>query len=319
MAEVGRLSPSKITTYLGCSFAYFLHYIQHERVPTRLNLGFGKGVHFMLDKFYNTNFKSAESFGNYWKHYWLSYVAGDFLRGREKTDLVVREIPTKKGSIRVGNHVTWWGDDSQVLGAVFGYMKLVEDILRRFYERHKEQKPPIASEQGFGVRKDEIISLRGHEFRGVFDRIDTDEERWFITDYKTDKSSPENDAFTLHRHLQFTLYSWAFRQKYGKLEKAILYYHLRTGKVFKTHRSQQDYDYLARVCDIVAEGVDKGVFIPFYGYHCNFCDYKAPCERYSIDYHGGQKINLDTRIIGAEEFDEWELHTPQCMLSRESS
>ena len=67
MADVGKISSTKITTYKGCSFAYFLKYVAHEKVPTNIRAGFGKEIHYMLELFYDRNFKSAESFGKYFK------------------------------------------------------------------------------------------------------------------------------------------------------------------------------------------------------------------------------------------------------------
>lgn len=41
-------------------------------------------------------------------------------------------------------------------------MKLGEDILKKFYNRHKGKKPPIAVEKSFGVKKDELLEMNGH-------------------------------------------------------------------------------------------------------------------------------------------------------------
>jgi len=72
MANPGRLSSSKITTYLGCSFSYWLQYIEHAKVPTHVRLVFGSVIHRMLDKFYEINFKSPETFVKYWRFQWFS-------------------------------------------------------------------------------------------------------------------------------------------------------------------------------------------------------------------------------------------------------
>ncbi len=315
MAEVGKLSPSKITNYEGCKMAYFLRYIEHVKVPTNIRLVFGKSIHYILEQFYIKNYKSDESFSKYWKYNWFSTIAGEFLDEKRKKSLIIKEYLVKKDPVngdfilKMGNHVDF-GICENVPGVFFGYMKLGENILKRFYNKHKHLPPPLHTELSFGVKKDDDLNINGHLIRGVFDRIDKIDERMYITDYKTDKSSPENDSFILHRHPQFTIYSYIFRKIFKRKEKALLYYHLRSGKAYKTHRSEKDYDYIKKLLDDVSEGIFNDRFTPFYGFHCNFCDLKVPCEDYAIDYHGGPKIYEEKdrlkKIKNAETFEKWE-------------
>lgn len=308
MADPGKLSPTKITTYKGCSMAYFLKYVEHVKVPASVRLVFGKEIHYLLDLFYQRKFKSAETFGKFWNWRWFSNISGDFLRGREKENLRVKEIavnPNKSDfKIKIGNHVDI---GPEPVGVFFGYMKLGRKILSSFYNKHKDRQKPFETEKSFGVRKDEQMLLNGILINGVFDRIDKTDKEWFITDYKTDKHSPEQDSFVLHRNIQFTLYSWAFRQIYRTKESAILYYHLRSLERLPTHRSERDYDYLKRTLDEVVEGISNDKFTPFYGFHCGMCDYKIACEKYSISSHGGPRIDLQGRIKPARNFDDFDI------------
>lgn len=306
MADSGKLSATKIGYYKGCPLAFFLKYVEHEKVPTNVRFVFGKGIHYMLERFYKVNYKSPDSFAGYWKFYWISSVAGDFLKGKQKRELTVTEHPTKKGSIKIGDHVDLGPDP---VGLLFGYMRLGENILKRFYTRHKDKPPPLSKEASFGVKNDEPMEIGGHLIRGVFDRIDKNEQGYYVTDYKTTKKSPEENSFVLHRDPQFTLYSYAFRKLFGQEENSVLYYHLRSGTLLKTHRSQKDYDYICKVLDEVVEGVEKDVFTPFYGYHCGYCDYQIACEKYSIPYHGGPRIDLEGKIKHAKIFD-WDAEFP---------
>lgn len=304
MAEVGKLSPSKITTYKGCSFSYYLKYVLHEKVPSNVRLAFGKGVHYMLDRFYDVNYKSQDSFVKYWRYYWTKDIAGDFLKGKEKKNLQTQEFQLKNDYlVKIGNHFDL---GPEPIGVFFGYMKTGENILRRFYTRHKPLPSPLKKESSFGVKKDEPFNIDGIPVRGVFDRIDKTEKGYYITDYKTDKNSPEKDSFVLHRNPQFTIYSYAFREIFGEEENAILYYHLRSGDIFRTHRSEKDFDYIKRLVNEVAEGISNDYFAPFYGFHCNFCDLKVACEKYSINHKGGPRIDLEGKIIGAKKFEEWD-------------
>jgi len=288
MAEVGKLSSTKITTYEGCSMAYFLKYVAREKVPSNIRAVFGKVIHYMLDRYYKVNYKSAESFSNFFKYYWISTVAGDFLKGDSKKELSIEEHKyfarnkeTQKREeriLRVGNHIYLsFTDDAP--GIVFGYMNLGANILSRFFTKHELRIKPIETEKSFGVKKDDSLGINGHLVRGVFDRIDRFGDEMSFTDYKTDKSSPRKDSFYLHRNPQFTLYSYAFRKIYGVKESAIYFYHLRDLVRYETHRTEKDYDYLKSLLDKVANGIEKDIFVPFYGFHCGFCDYKAPVRK----------------------------------------
>lgn len=318
MAKVGRLSPSKITTYLGCSMAYFLKYIQHEKIPDNIRLIFGKEIHYLAENRYKKNFKSADTFAGFWKFRWYSTIAGEFLKGKQKEGLLVKKIELKSKNkeepfiLKIGNHTDLYNFDDPA-GIFFGYKKLGENILKNFYENSKKMPRPIETEMNFGRKKDDIIELNGHELRGVFDRIDEWDGKMFIGDYKTNKKSPEKNSFDLHRNLQFTIYSYVFRKLFNKKEEAILFHHLRSGDIFETHRSEKDYDYLKLILDKVSKNISNDEFIPFYGFHCDFCDYQTPCEKYTIPYHGGPRIDLEGKIKYAKKFEEWDTELPEWM------
>jgi CRISPR/Cas system-associated exonuclease Cas4 (RecB family) len=304
MAEIKKLSASKISTYKGCSMAFFLQYIEHIKVPGDIKTIFGSAIHYLLERFYDVNYTSAETFSNFWKFYWFRTISGEGLK--DKKELEVNTIKTTKGEINIGNHTSLFFHPVP-LGPFFHYMKLGKDILNSFYLRHKEKEPPLMREKSFGKKKDEPpICICGIPITGVFDRVDINKNGLYITDYKTNKASPENDSFLLHRNPQFTIYSYACKDLFGVKEKALLFYHLRSGKVFKTHRDEKDYDYIKRLVEDVADGIEKNRFTPFYGFHCGFCEYKVSCEEYSIGHYDGPRINLEGRIKPAEEIKNWD-------------
>ncbi len=324
MVEVGRLSASKLTTFFGCPMAYYLKYVKHEWIPQNIRLLFGKSIHYMLDRFYEVSYKSAESFSNFWKYYWSGIISGKFLEGKDKERLKILEYPfmgrNKSGKktekvLVVGNHVKFnpikknkkgvYEEDP--VGEFFNYMRIGEDILKRFYKRHINKEPPIEREKRY------YINLFGHPFVAILDRVDKINGEYYLTDYKTDKFCPLKDSFILHRHPQFTVYSAVFREVFkdlfGKVvEKNILYYHLRTGNVLKTKRNQIDYDYVKALMDTAQRRIENNEFVPFYGFHCKDCDWKVPCEKYSV-FYDGPRIDLENRILEADPFLLW--HNPE--------
>ena len=90
---------------------------------------------------------------------------------------------------------------------------------------------------------------------------------------------------------QFTIYSIAFKELYGEELDDLLYYHLRSGKVYKTERYDADYEYLEKLCSEFTYGVENDVFTPKYGYNCSFCDYKEACSMYKYGKEGPVKIS----------------------------
>jgi len=319
-----RLSASKISTYEGCSMAYFLKYIMHEKVPENIRLTFGKSMHSMLESFYDLNYKSSKSFVKKWLYMWHGTIAGDFLKGKQKKELMVKEFRLGKDYVfRVGNHINIGLDygydnepDEETLERArqiyYGHFNLGSTILKRFYDAYKEREKPIATELALGRKKNEIVNVNGHQFIVILDRIDKINGNYYIGDYKTDMASPGHDSFILHRSPQFTLYSNVFRMLFGVDESAMLYYHLRSGEIFETHRSQKDYDYLFKLIDKVSDGIENKRFVPFYGFHCKYCELKSPCEKYAIDYHGGPRLDLEERLKKAKKF-EWDLNLPSWM------
>ena len=323
-----RLSASKITTYKGCPLAYYLKYVKHEIVPEDVRRSFGKVVHSMLDKFYEMNFKSSDSFAGAFKFNWFRYCSGESLKGEMKERYKIIEYPVREGgrAFRLGTHVKFgkhFPDESEedfldkCKGIFFGYMKTGEEIMKRFYEQYIDRPDPVIREQPFDLYIDGHPNQNGarrkHFVRVIYDRVDETDGHVSIGDYKTDSGNPESKAFMLHRHPQFTLYSLALRQliaekrvsfKCGaRREDAILYHHLRSGKMLITHRSEEDFEYLRSLLDNVTEHIISNDFTPFYGFHCNWCDFQVPCETYSVAHGGPRIIDPSGEIKAAKEVD----------------
>lgn len=327
MANLETLSATKINILLSCPQIFKSKYIDHEPVPQSINLVFGKEVHYFLEQFYKKDYKSATSFCNSFNYRWSKIIAGDFLKGKAKERLKVKEIPIQLRNgeeyiMRIGDHIRFFEEIDRDTGEVvnldrsivkwyFAYKHLAasfsetddgkkiatDGILKRFYDRHKHQDPPDEREKRFK------FNFRGYPIIGVWDRIDRRNGDIFITDYKTDKSYPK--SIILHTHLQFTIYSAAFREIFGETERDILYYHLRSGKVYKTRRGEHDYDTLEKVCERVTNIIQNKEYEPRFGFQCGFCDYHIPCI--NNNPHLAERIlNLDkSKIVMPEEFDGW--------------
>ena len=246
-ASIKKLSASKLATYRGCPLSFNYHYLMHVKVPQSPSKVFGKEIHYMLQQFYEKKFKSADSFVNFWSFRWY-----------------------ETASQQSGEKIMFRNDAQKHIMCAEG-----KTILRNFYEHNKKLSKPIMVEEDFGGYNIELgeydARCRGIKLIGKWDRVDEIKGDIEITDYKTDRFSPEENTFLLHRHPQFTLYALAWKIKFGDIPKLNML-HLRSGKSFETRRTEDDFEYL---CDIIfktKQRVEEGDFTPFYGFHCKLCD-----------------------------------------------
>ena len=49
---LGLVSATKLTTFFGCPFAFYLQYIEHMKVPKSSAAAFGDAIHYSLEQFY---------------------------------------------------------------------------------------------------------------------------------------------------------------------------------------------------------------------------------------------------------------------------
>jgi len=132
-----------------------------------------------------------------------------------------------------------------VLNGEGEYLKKFKDgqqMLLDYYDKFvKRHKPPQATELFFG--RDQGIKLGSHVLIGVIDQIDAKNR---IIDYK---SGAKPTTARLDMDLQFTIYSYVYRQMFGKPEEGLLLRHLGTMKDMPTTRTESDYALLLEEVD----------------------------------------------------------------------
>ena len=270
--SIKELSASKLSTYRGCPLAYRFHYIEHLQVPQSPSKIFGKEIHHMIESFHKMNFRSSENFIKFWMHRWWGVVKGEY------------------GDVEIKFR------DKEQPGILCG---LGVNILRPFYEHNKKLPKPGLYEEDFSKYN---INLEGIKLIGKWDRVDRIDKRVIITDYKTDFFSPAQNTFLLHRHPQFTFYALAWYLKYNEIPHLALH-HLRSGKVFKTRRTEDDFEYLRDVIAKTKKRVQEGDFTPFYGFHCKNCDFMNPaCRKHCVGV-GSKLKKLEEEIRTEPEID----------------
>lgn len=182
------------------------------------------------------------------------------------------------------------------------YGLLAMKILSQFYDKNFASKENVLYHE-----KQTRQDFEGFKILGKFDRIEKTEQGIEIIDYKTSKESPENSPeieFVLHHSVQFTSYSKVFRLWQGIKEARLQLYHLRSGKLFETKRSEKDYDYLHQLIRTTNKRIIEGDFTPFYGFHCKICDYIIPCNERRIGVGEGISAFI-------ERIEKMELKEPE--------
>lgn len=304
------ISASMLSTLFRCPLAFYFQYIKHEKVPDSPALAFGKSIHYMLKSFYDKNFKSPDKFVNFWGHYWYVQKIYEYEvdeNGKPLKDENGKVIFKKdeNGKLILKKNIRWFNPEKEP----HIYKNIGSGILTKFYNRNydidkkKQKSRPLYYEKRF--RK---IKFKGHLLGGRWDRVDKDnKDNMYITDYKTNRRSPQEDIFFLDRLPQFIIYSASFRELFGKKEKNTLFYHLRSGNILKIPITKDHYGYLEKLLDSAQkriEEVESGNYIPYYSFFCNFCVYKeGPCKENIIGLEGKlKKINLKEIGDFSEEF-----------------
>ncbi len=250
--DPGHLSYSKISTYIGCPFEYFLKYGLGVEAKDNPYLAFGKLVHEMLNKFWDINYQSQESFAGQFAGLWYE-ISNNRLRGHKEVQFQYPEQSM--------------------------YMaKRGKKMLERFYIDHIKRK-----EEG------DLPLLREHEFKlkiankpfvGVFDRVDdlrNGSTLRKIFDYKTDARPPKDiDEANFVQSFQFTFYRIAHNMLFN--EDAIVHAHyLQNGRIFPIKYHERPEEFVIKQIEHVWNHILRNKFGQHISYRCkDNCSFFLP-------------------------------------------
>ena len=136
------------------------------------------------------------------------------------------------------------------------------------FVKGKRVKPKMLE---FFFGRDKQVKIGDHIVVGVFDQIDTKNK---IIDYKTGVK-PTQAKFDLD--LQFTIYSYAYRQLFGEKESGLVLRHLGTMKDMITTRTEEDFALLEEEVAKVDKRLKGKVFIRNIGRECANCYFIEHC------------------------------------------
>lgn len=120
------------------------------------------------------------------------------------------------------------------------------------------------------------VGLGRHILSGKIDRVDKENGRFRIIDYKMGKNIPSQED--PHFSLQLKIYSAAFYKLTKIVPTRASFYFLRHGERLSIRPTEDDIDKTIRMIFSVAGKIRRGNFLPNEGKVCRMCDYKDSCS-----------------------------------------
>jgi hypothetical protein len=145
-----------------------------------------------------------------------------------------------------------------------------QELVATYYDKFMKGVPPPKKVEYFVSRKDGI-KIGKHNVVAVFDQITHDDK---VVDLKTGLKPTQNQ---LDLDLQFTIYSYAYRQIYGGEESGLVLRHLGTMKDLVTTRTEKDFTILLNEVNKVESKIDSGIFLRNLDRDCSRCYFLNHC------------------------------------------
>jgi len=232
------ISYTKLNSFFHCEYLYYLRYIKRVKLQESSATAFGTSVHETIKIAYDNDL-SGDEMAEVFKKQWVSNT--------NKKDIL------------------FYYD-----GEFIKKYKSGQEIVKNYYSKFMLDKPkPLATEYFFG--RNQGIKIGKHVIIGVIDQIDADNN---VIDYKTGRKPTQQQ---LDFDLQFTMYSIAHRQLFGKKENGLILRHLGTMKDICTYRDDEDFELLAGEIDKVESKLRGKAFVRNLSRECGNCFFLEEC------------------------------------------
>lgn len=232
------ISYTMLHTLMECEYMYYLRYVKRVSLAEGSASIYGTAVHKTVKLAYENNL-SKEEMAKVFRQEWIALASGK--------DIVFLH-------------------EKDYLNKLTEGQKLVAD----YYDKFIKDVPAPKKVEYFISRKDGI-KLGGFNVVAVFDSITHDN---LIVDIKTGVKPTQTQ---LDLDLQFTIYSYVYRQLYGEEEKGLVLRHTGTMKDLVTTRTEEDFTVLLGEVNKVQNKIDSGVFLRNLGRGCARCYFLEHC------------------------------------------
>lgn len=234
-----QVSYTMLHSLMNCEYSYYLRYVLRVSVVESAASVYGTAVHRAIKIGYDNNL-ARDDWAKVFRHEWVALTASK--------DIV-------------------YAADNEYLKKFKAGQQMLLDYYDTFVKGRK--KPPKMLEYFFG--RDQAVTLGNHIIVGVFDQIDA---RNTVIDYK---SGAKPTQAKLDLDLQFTIYSYAYRQLFGEKEGGLALRHLGTMKDMKTVRTEEDFEVLKEEVDKIERRLKGKIFIRNLDRTCSSCYFLEHC------------------------------------------
>ena len=266
-------SYSQLAAYSACPYQYrFAHIL---KIPTRgkEQFSFGKTLHATLQKLFalineKKGLAQAELFGG-------NPPKAPLLKGGREVKISLEEIL----KLYEQNWIDDWYNDK---ASKAKRRQQGKDILKVFYEKHKDNWPEaLYLEKEFNWKIKGPSAKLGtsgeadYIVRGAIDRIDKYEGGLKLVDYKTGQPKKKLD-FTDKE--QLLIYQLAAGELFREEIKALSFYYLDDNSEAEFLGSAKDLEKIKVKIIAVIEEIKQGKFPPRASQLCDWCDFNGICE-----------------------------------------
>jgi len=231
-----KLSYTQLDTYQTCPLQYKYRYLLGLPSKVKPHLYFGSLIHQLLENY-----------------------------GRQKKEGTVLTIAEMEKILADCWDKDFWEDKFQETE----YKKEAKRIIKQFCASNKDLSAPLYVEEEFLLDFGDSVRLKG-----VIDRVDKNQGKIEIIDYKTSRSPKNNTKF---KGIQLNLYCLALERLFDLKVGILSYYYLRDNKKISELVSEEGVRDSEDLVKKLSQLIKKGEFEAKPGWPCRSCDYKITC------------------------------------------
>ena len=232
------ISYTMLHTIMSCEYMYYLRYVKRVPLVESSASIYGTAVHKTV-KLAHENNLTKDDMVKVFKHEWIQLASAK--------DVVFLHEKDYLNKFSSG-----------------------QELIAEYYDKFINKVPSPKKVEYF-ISRNNGIKLGKYNVVAVFDQITHDDK---IVDLKTGVKPTQNE---LDLDLQFTIYSYVYRQMYGEEENGLVLRHLGTMTDLTTTRTEEDFSILLNEVEKIESKINSGVFLRNLDRNCSRCYFLNVC------------------------------------------